>query len=94
MAKRRPNLLGILMSSRNTCTVFSVAHAFTSLATLRSLKYVVKKRCIYPFMSLLPQYREREDQVNTGEAGSMKKSELWFPIRFVQELKKKMYEQR
>ena len=32
-------------------------------------------------MSLLPLYREREEQIPTGEAGSMKKSKLLFSLK-------------
>lgn len=33
-------------------------------------------------MSLLPLYREREEQIPTGEAGSMKKSKLLVSLNF------------
>ncbi len=64
-------------------SLFPVAHALIE-AWLRRYTSINarcgEKRCNNPFMSLLPQYREREEQVPTGEAG-MKKSNLIFPIQ-------------
>lgn len=63
-------------TSRTCCLDWSLSTSWIN----KSIKHAVKKkRYKYLFMSLLPRYREGEEQVPTGEAGRMKKSELIFP---------------